>query len=112
MSAVGTTAASPADGTNIRAIYGWSGYAAYKHQWNECLRSNLILSYAKASNRDEESLTMADRAYGSVHLNLMWNPIPTLRLGAELIHMTHKQNGDERKGNMNRLNLAAKWSFA
>jgi hypothetical protein len=97
-----------ASGT-LRLASQASGFAALRHFWTPRLRSTLELSAARSSPRSgtANGVNKSDR---SVHLNLIWSPVRAVNLGAELIHAQRTVVGGDQ-GSLNRLQLAAQYSF-
>ena len=85
------------------------GYLAYRHFWNEKLRSTIQYAYSTAdlatgvSNLNTETVS-------NFNLNLMYSPTPKLTLGGAIIQATRElENGDD--GDLTRLQLTAKYGF-
>ena len=97
-----------ADG-RLRLAQQASGFIAYRHFWASNLRSSLELS-AAGSNPPDGTAPGINQASRSQHLNLIWSPVPAVNLGAELIHGERRVVGGD-KGSLNRLQLAAQYSF-
>lgn len=86
-----------------------SGYVAYRRWWTPELRSSLVLSATRADN-PSGVFGGINKAAESVHLNLIWSPLPTVNLGAELIH-AERELEDGRSGRLNRVQLSAQYGF-
>lgn len=86
-----------------------SGYAAYRHYWSTALRSSLVLSAARASN-PAGTFGAINRRSESAHLNLIWSPVRTVNLGAELIH-ARRVVDDGRSGDLSRVQFSAQYGF-
>lgn len=69
-------------GGAIRPIRLWSGFIALQHWWTSELRTNLALGLARANPGRAAPATM-DESYSSMHLNLIWSPVPSATLGVE-----------------------------
>ncbi|SHF04215.1 hypothetical protein SAMN04487965_1230 [Microbulbifer donghaiensis] len=103
-----------ADG-DIELIEQSGGFVALRHFWSDEWRSNLVLSASKADNPDSVSDTTAS-AYQSMHLNLLYSPIPKMTLGGEYIiaskeieNTTGTLTDDE--GELQRLQFSVKYVF-
>lgn len=85
------------------------GFAAFRHFWTPALRSTVELSAASADTPDGTAagVNESDR---SVHLNLIWSPIPAVNLGAELIHARRTVVGGD-EGRLNRIQFSAQYGF-
>lgn len=94
---------------DLRLASQMSGFAAYRHFWTPSLRSTLELSAANSTPPDgtAKGVNKSDR---SLHVNLIWSPVPSVNLGAELIHAQRTVVGGD-KGVLNRIQLAAQYSF-
>ena len=97
-----------ADG-QIRLAKQWAWYAAYRHFWQDQLRSNVVLSGASESNPPDAPASI-NRSTQSAHVNLIWNPVSNTDLGIEYIY-ANRQTEDGLKGHLNRLQASAKYSF-
>lgn len=101
-----------ADG-GIDLINELGGYIAYRHFWNERLRSTLVLSASTADNPGEVTAATA-KAYQSVHANLLYSPVAALTLGGEYIYARKEIEGEingEDSGELNRLQFSVKYAF-
>ncbi len=103
------------DDGSIELIDQVGGFVAYRHHWNDKLRSNLVLSATKADNPDSVSDTTA-KAYKSAHINLLYSPVQNLTLGGEYIYATKELENvsgalTDDKGNMKRLQFSMKYAF-
>jgi len=103
-----------ADG-EIELIDQTGGFVALRHLWNEEWRSNLVLSASRADNPDTVSDTTAS-AYRSLHLNLLYSPIPKMTLGGEYILASKTvENASgalaDDEGELRRLQFSVKYVF-
>ncbi|MFC6632738.1 DcaP family trimeric outer membrane transporter [Microbulbifer taiwanensis] len=103
-----------ADG-EIELIDQSGGYIALRHFWNDEWRSNLVLSASEADNPDSVSDATAS-AYRSMHLNLLYSPIPKMTLGGEYIFASKEvENGSgalaDDEGELQRLQFSVKYVF-
>lgn len=85
------------------------GFAAFRHFWTPALRSTFELSAASADTPDGTAagVNESDR---SIHLNLIWSPVPAVNLGAELIHARRTVVGGD-EGSLNRVQFSAQYGF-
>ena len=93
----------------IRLARQWLWYAAYRHFWTDALRSNVVLSSASASN-PAGTPAGTNRDTQSAHVNLIWSPVANTDLGVEYI-LASRRTEDGQSGHLNRLQVAAKYSF-
>jgi hypothetical protein len=98
-------------GTDGRARLArqWGWYGAYRHFWNDSLRSNVVLSSASASNPAGTSGS-TNRSTQSAHVNLIWSPVANTDLGVEYI-VANRRTEDDASGHLNRLQASAKYTF-
>ncbi|MGL6159662.1 DcaP family trimeric outer membrane transporter [Microbulbifer sp.] len=103
-----------ADG-DIELIDQAGGFVALRHFWSEQWRSNLVLSASTADNPDTVSdVTASD--YRSMHLNLLYSPVPKITLGGEYILASKEvENASgilaDDKGELRRLQFSVKYVF-
>jgi len=97
-----------ADG-RIHLAKQWGWFAAYRHFWNDRLRSNFVLS-AASENNPADSPASTNKSTRSAHVNLIWNPVPNTDLGMEYIY-GFRETEDGLKGHLNRLQASAKYAF-
>lgn len=96
---------------SIDTINEWGGFVAYRHIWMEGLRSSAVYSYGKADN-DDIFANNADvnKDIQTVHVNLMWSPVPKVDLGLEyMFGKREAASGDD--GSLNRLMFGAQYNF-
>ncbi|WP_295801471.1 DcaP family trimeric outer membrane transporter [uncultured Microbulbifer sp.] len=103
-----------ADG-EINLIDQHGGFVALRHFWNEQLRSNLVLSATAADNPDTVS-DMTAAAYRSLHLNLLYSPVPKMTLGGEYIFASKEVENvsgqlTDDEGDLQRLQFSMKYVF-
>jgi hypothetical protein len=95
---------------NLKAIGSWGVFGSYRHLWNEQWRSNLTLGYLSVDNDTDLTGMSATRNASSMHINLIYSPVPKLDLGVEYMHANRKiESSDE--GALNRFQFSAKYAF-
>ncbi|MBN8432297.1 porin [Microbulbifer salipaludis] len=104
----------PVDG-GIELIDQHGGYVALRHFWNDQWRSNLVLSATAADNPALVS-DMTPSAYQSLHLNLMYSPVPKMTLGGEYIFASKEVENasgllSDDQGEMQRMQFSVKYVF-
>lgn len=104
----------PASG-DIELIDQHGGFVALRHFWNDQWRSNLVLSATAADNPETVS-DMTPSSYRSLHLNLMYSPVPKMTLGGEYIlaskeveNVSGLLNDDE--GKLQRMQFSVQYVF-
>ncbi|HVN41796.1 MAG TPA: DcaP family trimeric outer membrane transporter, partial [Steroidobacteraceae bacterium] len=111
----GTTAST----SGLKPIGQVSGMVQYQHWWTDMLRSTVAGSYAKqyvnnniyptCGTADPGCLGSLDHAW-TVHVNLIWSPVPQVDTGIEWIRMqAHNQAG--LNANTNRIQTSMKFKF-
>jgi hypothetical protein len=95
---------------NIVLTTQYGAFAAYRHVWNDRLRSSLGASFSNADNDTAISGLAVPKSYQSAHVDIIWSPVSRLSLGAEYIWARRKdESGDD--GTLNRLQLSAKYLY-
>ncbi|WP_197023807.1 DcaP family trimeric outer membrane transporter [Microbulbifer sp. HZ11] len=105
---------NPVDGS-IDLIDQHGGYVALRHFWSDQWRSNLVLSATAADNPEMVS-DMTPSSYQSLHLNLMYSPVPKMTLGGEYIFSSKEvENASglltDDEGSLQRMQLSVKYVF-
>lgn len=94
----------------LEAISGWAAFAAWRHVWNDRLRSTLMLS---ASDYDNDPLltgASANKSSWSWAFNTFYSPLTKLDLGVEL-RVAEREIESGASGSMRRVQAVAKYSF-
>ncbi|WP_231757987.1 DcaP family trimeric outer membrane transporter [Microbulbifer elongatus] len=104
----------PIDGS-IDLIDQHGGYVALRHFWSDQWRSNLVLSATTADNPDTVG-DMTPSSYQSLHLNLMYSPVPKMTLGGEYIFASKEVENlsgllKNDQGELHRMQLSVKYVF-
>ena len=99
----------------IELIPQYGGFIAYRHPWNTKLRSSIVASAIAANNPDGVAAT-TPKAYQSLHLNLIYEPIPKLSFGGEYIWARRQDEGvhgplPDDDGRLNRFQASMKYAF-
>ncbi|GLP97963.1 DcaP family trimeric outer membrane transporter [Paraferrimonas sedimenticola] len=89
----------------IQSIKSTSGYASLQLRWNEKWRSNVTVSAFQA---DDTGIAMANKKAMSGNVNLLYSPIKTLTIGAELFTARNERE-DKSKGDLNRVIFSVKY---
>ncbi len=111
---LGADAVVDANG-NLHAQDGAGGFVAWRHAFNDKLRSNLMYSVAAFDNDRSlvgwgpASFTATERAQ-SFHANLIYSPFPKLDIGAE-IGWGQRELEDDREGDLRRFQTTVKYTF-
>lgn len=94
----------------LEAIDSTGVSLAYRHFWNDKVRSNFVYSRGWADNDIDltgAAVTEFTERYG---VNLMYSPTKSLTFGAE-ISQAHRENEAGIGGDLNRLQLMAMYKF-
>jgi hypothetical protein len=95
---------------NLNAINSWGVFGSYRHLWSEQWRSNLTLGYLAVDNDTDLTGMDVGKKASSMHINLIFSPVPKLDLGIEYLHANRKvESGNE--GALNRYQFSAKYAF-
>tara|TARA_R110002096_G_scaffold17196_2_gene59442 strand:+ start:25813 stop:26145 length:333 start_codon:yes stop_codon:yes gene_type:complete len=93
---------------NLTTMYG--GLAAYRHVWNDNMRSTLGVSFSDADNDTALSGLDVPESFRSLHANFIWSPLERMSLGAEYIWGRRiDESGND--GKLNRLQLSAIYQY-
>jgi len=106
-----TSAGAVIDGNDqLQAIDQWGAFVSYRHFWNDQWRSNLTYGYLNNENQTGLTGTEVTRDVYSVHVNLLYSPIPKLTIGGEILFAERTLESDE-SGDMTRVLLSGKYAF-
>jgi hypothetical protein len=94
----------------LETIGTLSGFASYRHHWNDKWRSNFTAGYFQADHPVAfTGDAVTDQVY-SGHVNLIYNVAPKLDVGVEYIYANRElENGLD--GAMNKIQFSAKYGF-
>ena len=95
----------------------WGGFAWYQHHWTGELRSTAVYSIGENhwAHYAAFATNQSDRIQ-SVHVNLIWSPVPAVNLGAEFIYgdrdlRRNPVTGLRQAGDAKRLQVSAEYVF-
>lgn len=92
---------------NLNRVSG--GYLAYKHKWNEKMRSTFM--YATSTGNNAESIVSdVTKQVSNWNLNLMYSPIKKLTFGAEY-QVAQRETEAGIDGDLTRLQFTSKYAF-
>jgi hypothetical protein len=94
---------------NLHLVNSYSAVIAYQHWWDKAWRSNLAYGFEQAEQPLFVDQNMTRQAQ-SVHVNLLWNPLPQATLGLEYIYGS-RELLDGRNGNLHRAQFSTKYNF-
>lgn len=95
---------------NLKAITTYSGFAAFRHVWNDKLRSSIAGSYFKADNPTSLTGTSPTDTVWNALANVIYSPAPKLDLGIEYMY-AERENEAGASGNLQKVQMSAKYSF-
>ncbi len=93
----------------IETITTTAGFVSYRHFWTPTVRSTLILSTMKATDPPNSPTTITNRA-SSVHLNMLWSPVPRVQIGPEYMYIERRIESG-LSGHLNRVQFSARYDF-
>ncbi|MEM1197193.1 MAG: DcaP family trimeric outer membrane transporter [Pseudomonadota bacterium] len=102
-------AAIKMDGS-LDPIFTYSGFAAYRHQWSDKVRSSLAGAYFKADNPVLLTTDQVTDESWNVFANLIWNPVGPIDIGVELMY-AERTLEDGQSGNLQRLQFSTRYNF-
>lgn len=94
----------------VEPQFAWGGYAAYQHYWADDWRSNFILGYAAIDNDTNRTGLNVNREIASGHVNLIWSPAPSYRIGVEYMHGYREQESG-MSGSLDRIQTSFMYLF-
>ena len=95
---------------NLNSINSWGVFGSYRHLWSDQWRSNFTLGYLAVDNDTSLTGMGVTKEASSVHINMIYSPVPKLDFGIEYMHANRKvESGDE--GALNRFQFSAKYAF-
>ncbi len=98
------------EGGGIEAIDQWGAFASYRHFWQGSWRSNLTLGYTSNDNPVDLTGTGVTKNVYSLHVNLLYSPVPRMTIGGEYIYAERElESGAD--GDLSRLLFSAKYAF-
>ena len=98
-----------ADGS-LDAIDSTAGFIAYRHHWNDTVRSNFIYSTIQVDNDAENTGLGVTNSTTSLQANLLFSPISKVTLGLGWLYASRElESGVD--GELNRLIFSAKYAF-
>jgi len=94
----------------IKELNQLAGFVGYQHWWSSTWRSSLYYGFTEADDPAPLVGSTTTKKTNSVHANLMWNPVPQLRVGIEYIRGYRElYNGDD--GTLNRIQFSTRYDF-
>jgi hypothetical protein len=101
----------PAPGNDIGVIRNFAAFAAVKLGWTASVRSTFMAGYQDAMYPNGIVIpALANKSAYSFAGNLFWSPGKAFDLGIEYRH-AQRETADGSKGQMDRVEVAAKYTF-
>ncbi|MEO1221499.1 MAG: DcaP family trimeric outer membrane transporter [Pseudomonadota bacterium] len=91
-------------------IFTYSGFGAYRHIWNDNVRSSIGGSYFKAENPVLLTTDQVTDESWNAFANIIWTPVPPLDIGVELMY-AERSLEDGRSGNLQRVQFSTRYNF-
>ncbi|MDM3869926.1 DcaP family trimeric outer membrane transporter [Porticoccus sp. W117] len=102
-------AAASETGGDISTIDQTGGYVAYRHKWNDKLRSTFM--YAMADTDIPAGASLANtESVSNYNVNLIYSPTPKLSFGVEYID-AERELANGQSGDLKRLQFMGKYAF-
>lgn len=95
---------------NINSIAQWGAFASYRHFWQGTWRSNLTLGYTQTDNPLELTGDGVTKDVYSLHVNLLYSPVPRMTVGGEYIYAKRELESGAN-GALSRMLFSAKYAF-
>jgi hypothetical protein len=95
---------------DLEAISGWAAFAAFRHMWNDRVRSTLMLSASEYDNDVLLTGGSANKSSWSWAFNTFYSPLPRVDLGVEL-RLAEREIESGASGSMRRVQAIARYSF-
>jgi hypothetical protein len=87
------------------------GYAAYRHWWNDTLRSNVIAGTTRVlDNPSFLNPAVTNESIYSAHGNLIWSVTDKVDVGGEYIY-GHRETESGAEGSLHRAQFSAIYKF-
>jgi hypothetical protein len=94
----------------LEAIDSTGVFGSYRHIWNKKWRSNLTLGYLTVDNDTDLTGMGATKKASSVHVNLIYSPVPKMDFGIEYLH-ANREEEDGTDGDLDRLQFSARYVY-
>jgi hypothetical protein len=94
----------------LKAQDMYAGFAAWRHNWSDQLRSTLAYSAAYIDTDERAVTSQATKRTQSWRANLIYSPIPRLDIGAE-ISWAQRQLAGDAEGELERFQTTVKYTF-
>lgn len=94
----------------LEAISGWAAFAAWRHVWNDQVRSTLMLSASDYDNEVRLTGGSANKSSWSWAFNTFYSPLAKLDFGVEL-RVAEREIESGASGSMRRVQAVARYSF-
>lgn len=94
----------------LKAQDAYAGFAAWRHNWSDSLRSTLAYSAAYIATDADAVGALATERTQSWRVNLIYSPFPRLDVGAEL-SWAKRQLANSAEGELDRLQTTVKYTF-
>ena len=98
------------DTGDLEAIGTLGGFVAYRHWWNQKLRSNAVLSYMEVDNPVRFTGTGVNASNWGGQINLLYSPVPPFTFGIEYL-MAERELENGLDGRLDRVQFMAKYAF-
>jgi hypothetical protein len=93
---------------SLKAVDEMGAFVSYRHLWDGNWRSNFTYGYLTIDNPSEAPNSTKEAS--SIHVNLIYSPLPKLDIGAEIMYAKRTMENDV-DGDLTRLMISAKYAF-
>ena len=96
---------------NVETVEAVGGYLAYRHWWNDDLRTNVMAGGTKVLDNPDflDPATTNEKVY-SANANLIWSITDKFDVGAEYIY-GHRETESGAEGDLHRAQMSAIYKF-
>ena len=95
---------------SLDAIDSTAGFMAYRHHWNDTVRSNFIFSTIQVDNDINNTGLNITKSATSIQANVLFSPTSKVTLGLGWLYANRELETDV-DGELNRLIFSAKYAF-
>lgn len=88
----------------------YGGYAGFQHYWSKDWRSNILVGYTGIDNDVAKTGANVNKEIASGHLNLIWSPAASYRVGVEYMH-GYRELESGVDGDLDRIQTSFMYTF-
>ncbi|QQR68308.1 MAG: porin [Alphaproteobacteria bacterium] len=95
---------------DLRTQATWGGYVGGQHFWTDTVRSSLVYGHTTIRPHTFLPGVTTTKELDSVHVNLIWSPVPSVDVGSEYIY-GHREVNSGQDGYGHRMQASAVYRF-